>query len=126
MNRIFYLLLMMAVFAACKKSDSLETNSTPETEPLTGTWEQILFIPQLYTPASYTFKTDHSYSKFLMGDKVGEKGTYQTIPVNDLNIFTVLLKKNGAVIPDTIHVEKISSTEISIRESGLEVRFQRK
>lgn len=126
MNRILYLLLMIAVLTACKKSESTAPASSLETEPLTGTWVQIAFIPQLYTPASYTFKTDRSYSKFLMGDMIGQKGTYQVIPVNTLNTFSVLLKKNGAAIADTIVIEKISNTEINVRESGLEARFGRR
>lgn len=116
----------MAVFAACKKSESQDTPSSAEIAPLTGTWEQVAFVPPQYTPASYIFKTDLSYSKFLTGDKVGEKGTYRINPANDMNLFIVLLKKNSATIADTIIVQQISRTEINIKEKGLETLFRRK
>jgi hypothetical protein len=70
---LLFLLLVMAVSAACKKPKKASQPITVET--LTGNWTDELSLSSSMLPNTFSFKTDGSYTRFY--GATTERGTYQ-------------------------------------------------
>lgn len=125
MKRILLFAILIVIGAtACKKSekDGLD-NFT-----LIGRWEISNPAPMM-TPGmgadSYTFKTDLTYSRFMLGDII-EDGTYQIRLTNQPRVYELTLRRRGTEPGYVIGIEKIAENQIEVISHSTKATFTRK
>ena len=112
MKRILlFLLLVIAVAYACKKSQ--KESSTGDS--LAGTWKEQVSPFSRTIASTVTFRADSSYTWWGAVNLVTEQGTYRAHVTSNPKVFNVIF--TGTVADkssDTLTIEMISGNQMSV------------
>lgn len=118
MKRILYLVLMIAVFAACKKSQKeLPTDEELSINDgsLTGTWKEQVQPYSRMLASTLTLRANSTYSWLGSVSLITPQGTYQAKVTSNPKVFNVTFTGTVADASyNTLIIEMISGNQISI------------